>query len=1269
MERRRCTTAGVMFWTPAPDRTSPTSTVTPEDTGEEEDEERANQDFVSQMDENGIIGLSEALEEAELGETCDVLSESKPPGWAGPFTPEEGDCSGCVRDRPAEELSSSLRDPLDHTESAGEVSQVLLPCYNISGLKALTEDEQRQEHFSEGVKCLDMTEEEKCFTWEEAGSRKGQNKLVSSIRSAGVSNHHCPVPQSALTSAWPHLFHFTAEELASAPGIEAETFPEMDFTESRSESYCSHTSLKSSPRCPEMNLGASPQPAASLSEPVASNHNSRLSKLPVPLPRKTKQNSPESACARTLSCSTNVSKSKLQNKSCDIEPKTPRVRTDAIEEDDNRKGSLSYHTPDFSKVEPKVNFPKYGYMPPKSRLTSTRKSLSPEPPLVFKSPAEIVKEVLLNTDESSLPSDSNTPHADAVNCIVPQEFRCQEQATALLEQLQEDYNRLLTKYAEAENTIDRLRLEAKSQRAEINSTSCPDGHTSHQESADPGPSSRSPGPQLGQQLTNILFSQTDKFLQQLQTFEDLIKSGKLKPLEKVKGLSQLAKGLNSLERGYLLAQDEHKLLQQRGVETCRFDPERELEGLIFQCGLRVDELKEQIEHIRKEHPTYEASHSPAPQATSLSSLSDEGETPTHSQSSPVPSLVDPGDAEQVKMSSASKGGSEEEAEDEEALNLLHPRPQINNHRCVKVLHIKEGHKAPPSAASKTDIRHGGEEEERQGQRTRKDEVQNTLPKRNVKSDQDPPAGTNKQRSTRSSLPLRNQSTMLPVLLRPSRKSSRRGKSNSSSLSSLVDFDTPETKSTKARTASRRVPSQDGIISPETDSGFVGSEGSHLTPPAAASILHQGASESISGVHEESSRRPQAGQAAAGCPFSSSSPSDMGQEPRVGSKQARRARQEQRRPRSSYSLQEWITEEEQNRIDSGTSEFRLESVNAVSGSEAEYANSINSVLSSCSNFSPVARCRHGDSLSAQSPAQAVNQVIHSLQAEITLLKEKLESCLKNNRATPSAQSSCSHYTTPTPRISSGQQWSDASQGKKESQTADEVGEGSALRPTRKRSASTKMQRAQQDFLPASNMETSTSQPQPQSQVARCTQTSAAPESCCSHTSTLHSRRTQNQPVCISSTHPSPCCHRCPHCGCSEPHRCTEPDLYKQAPPKHPNCQAAGSPDRAGRTYFAAEEAPPPVQCMTVCPPQLLLYPSPVIMSPHNITETSSEARRLVERRRRHSLSVDKRRSLDGSLDRAIRAAQQMQHTSGHMARSLAQGLQYQELNWHSWQISL
>lgn len=37
---------------------------------------------------------------------------------------------------------------------------------------------------------------------------------------------------------------------------------------------------------------------------------------------------------------------------------------------------------------------------------------------------------------------------------------------------------------------------------------------------------------------------------------------------------QLAEGLESLERGYLLARDEHKLLQQRGIEISQFDPER-----------------------------------------------------------------------------------------------------------------------------------------------------------------------------------------------------------------------------------------------------------------------------------------------------------------------------------------------------------------------------------------------------------------------------------------------------------------------------------------------------------------------------------------------------------------------------------------------------------------------------------------------------------------------------------------------------------------------
>lgn len=103
----------------------------------------------------------------------------------------------------------------------------------------------------------------------------------------------------------------------------------------------------------------------------------------------------------------------------------------------SRKGPLNHRTPDFSKVEPRVRFPKGDYTPPKSKCRSKRESLSPEPPLVFKSPADIVKEVLLNvSDGAGAPSDSYGPPASAPNFTVPQEFRSRQNATMLLEQLQ-----------------------------------------------------------------------------------------------------------------------------------------------------------------------------------------------------------------------------------------------------------------------------------------------------------------------------------------------------------------------------------------------------------------------------------------------------------------------------------------------------------------------------------------------------------------------------------------------------------------------------------------------------------------------------------------------------------------------------------------------------------------------------------------------------------------------------------------------------------------
>lgn len=121
MERINNTKAGVICWTPAPAPSSPTSSVIYEEDWDGEDEEQTekNDDFDSQMDDNGIIGLSEALEDAGLVDS-DSHSNSR-----GPLTPEEEDPSGHERETP-EELSNNLSEHLSHTES--EEDKTLSSC-------------------------------------------------------------------------------------------------------------------------------------------------------------------------------------------------------------------------------------------------------------------------------------------------------------------------------------------------------------------------------------------------------------------------------------------------------------------------------------------------------------------------------------------------------------------------------------------------------------------------------------------------------------------------------------------------------------------------------------------------------------------------------------------------------------------------------------------------------------------------------------------------------------------------------------------------------------------------------------------------------------------------------------------------------------------------------------------------------------------------------------------------------------------------------------
>ncbi|XP_049751005.1 microtubule organization protein AKNA isoform X1 [Elephas maximus indicus] len=355
------------------------------------------------------------------------------------------------------------------------------------------------------------------------------------------------------------------------------------------------------------------------------------------------------------------------------------------------RGRLNYPLPDFSKVGPRVRFPKdESYHPPKPKSHS-RQSQGPARPLIFKSPAEIVREVLLTTGEASPTKDPPPAHPIT---RVPQEFQTPEQATKLVHQLQEDYHKLLTKYAEAENTIDQLRLGAKvnlysdppqpshgvhmgtvSQGTKVLSFTIPQPRTaewwpgpteapqasevSGWQSAQGDLSSSSPTSastpgwlqenqgvakdQPSGERTQALASQVSRFLAKVESFEDLVHAGQLMPQDQLKGFQWLKAAHTALEEEYLRAcKDQHLTQQPASSEGMpgKFDPERELEAEIFQLGIRLEELKDHVDqHKQKPEPVGSDSAVDSPPPTP--SPSHPTGLPSPSQQAPTPAIQTP----------------------------------------------------------------------------------------------------------------------------------------------------------------------------------------------------------------------------------------------------------------------------------------------------------------------------------------------------------------------------------------------------------------------------------------------------------------------------------------------------------------------------------------------------------------------------------------------------------------------------------------------------
>ncbi|KAM9326700.1 microtubule organization protein AKNA [Gastrophryne carolinensis] len=298
------------------------------------------------------------------------------------------------------------------------------------------------------------------------------------------------------------------------------------------------------------------------------------------------------------------------------------------------RGQLNYPLPDFTKVGPRVRFPRDedSYRPPQPRRQENQTKVAPA---LFKSPAEIVREVLLSSTEKPAQDPVIPP-------TVPQEFKTPQQATELVHQLQEDYHKLLTKYAEAENTIDRLRLGAKvhlyadppkpshsvqmgtamqgskvmeftiphAQMAAISSmmedkvetgkdlgssAALNDSVTPPDDSlpATPGSSSLQPH----EDVHSTLRSHLETLLREVDLFEGLSHEGNLTPEEQRQAVQELRGSLDVLERRYLQAQEHYRQEQRRtGRVPQELDPQRELEEAIFQMGVHLDELQEQVDN-------------------------------------------------------------------------------------------------------------------------------------------------------------------------------------------------------------------------------------------------------------------------------------------------------------------------------------------------------------------------------------------------------------------------------------------------------------------------------------------------------------------------------------------------------------------------------------------------------------------------------------------------------------------------------------------------
>ncbi|GCC31571.1 hypothetical protein chiPu_0010031 [Chiloscyllium punctatum] len=663
------------------------------------------------------------------------------------------------------------------------------------------------------------------------------------------------------------LGHLSVEDLASSPGLEAETIPESSCADSVEEPMGRFSNKGKGLGKASQNLGSGKEKqkdksskselnkAASHKQVKVAkqeNHPHPLSK-PFILKDNTGQNSKANRQVKTLT----PHRTAINLRSSRNNSSKPLSRKITSETSMYGRGQLNYPLPDFSKVEPRVKFPKDMQVYQKTRSKNVNmQGKRSDPQFLLHSPAEIVRQVLQSSNECSL----ITPTPSGVKVLG--EFKSSQQATEMVYQLQEDYRRLLTKYAEAENTIDRLRIGAKvnlyadppkpsqsvqmaslsqgskvmtftiphAQRAEIGPSmnfneqaECPSviekGEVIEVASTSGTTLTEYPSivePTAGECLTWALAQQAEALQKQMDGFEGLLKARKIAPVAQQKALQRLKDGQDALERGYLQAREEHRGLQLKDASTNsyivgEFDPNREVEGNIFRLGMHLEDLNEQI----GQHPE---NHSLNNHRSDMPLTSSSWVIPVPALQTPIPTPL-------------SMAQTPTPTQHRAADMVQNPKPE-------RTREIPETPQSPPTAHAQeirmVDLIQDG------GIKTPKDHLDKCSSKTSepnkaikwettlddaFKDGYGPVLEPEELLPTESKTGLRSRSPTSKGMPLSEKKDllSQKG------LSYVDGIASPENISRKALHQTTLIPLEERIVSPETDSGFVGSDSSRLTP--------------------------------------------------------------------------------------------------------------------------------------------------------------------------------------------------------------------------------------------------------------------------------------------------------------------------------------------------------------------------------------------------------------------------------------------------------